>query len=70
MPSSSGSSFDPFGGMVDYKPIIYLYAEEKIKLSVKLGKEDNITCSYPEYKNGWNVIAKISNAREKRIYSC
>lgn len=31
---------------------------EEIKLSVKLGKEDNITCSYPEYKNGWNIIAK------------
>ena len=55
---SGGSSSDPFGGMVDYKPIIYLYPEEEIKLSVKLGKEDNITCSYPEYKNGWNVIAK------------
>ena len=40
------------------KPIIYLYPEEEIKLSVKLGKEYSITCSYPEYKNGWNVIAK------------
>lgn len=43
---------------VIYKPIIYLYPEEEIQLSVKLGKEDKITCSYPEYKNGWNVIAK------------
>ena len=42
----------------DDKPIIYLYPEEEIKLSIKLGKEYNITCSYPEYKNGWNVIAK------------
>lgn len=58
IPSSGGSSYDPFGGMVDYKPIIYLYPEEEIKLSVKLGKKDNITCSYPKYKNGWNVIAK------------
>lgn len=57
-PSSGASSSDPFGGMVDYKPIIYLYPEEEIQLHVKLGKEDNITCSYPEYKNGWNVIAK------------
>lgn len=55
-PSSGGSSSEPFGGIK--KPIIYLYPEEEIKLSVKLGKEDNITCSYPEYKNGWNVIAK------------
>lgn len=58
IPSSSGSSYNPYGEMVDYKPVIYLYPEEEIKLSVKLGKEDNITCSYPEYKNGWNVIAK------------
>lgn len=43
---------------IAYKPIIYLYPEEEIQLSVKLGKENNITCSYPEYKNGWNVIAK------------
>ena len=58
IPSSGSSSYDPIDEMVDYKPIIYLYPEEEIKLSVKLGKEDNITCSYPEYKNGWNVIAK------------
>lgn len=40
------------------KPIIYLYPKEEIKLSVKLGKEYNITSSYPKYENGWNVIAK------------
>ena len=40
------------------KPIIYLYPEKEIQLSVRLGKENNITCSYPEYKNGWNVLAK------------
>ena len=39
------------------KPIIYLYPEETTEVSVKLGKVENITCSYPEYKNGWNVIA-------------
>lgn len=46
----------PFGE--DAKPIIYLYPQEEIQLTVKLGKEENITCSYPEYNNGWNVIAK------------
>lgn len=53
---SDVSSF--FESQVDAKPIIYLYPEEQIQLSVKLGKEANITCTYPEYKNGWNVIAK------------
>lgn len=47
-----------FSQITEEKPIIYLYPEEEIELSVKLGKEYNITCSYPEYKNGWNVIAK------------
>lgn len=47
---------------LDYPPgvkktIIYLYPKETTELSVKLGKTENITCSYPEYGNGWNVIA-------------
>ncbi len=41
-----------------FKPIIYLYPEEETELSVTLGKPENITCSYPEYADGWNVIAK------------
>lgn len=40
------------------KPIIYLYPEEEINVTVKLGKPENITCSYPKYENGWEVIAK------------
>ena len=40
------------------KPIIYLYPEEETELSVKLGYPEKITCSYPKYENGWNVIAK------------
>lgn len=40
------------------KPIIYLYPEEETNIEVKLGKKDNITCSYPKYEDGWNVIAK------------
>lgn len=56
-PSSSGSNFYPSSGMTDDKPIIYLYPEQKVQVSVKLGKPENITCSYPKYDNGWNVIA-------------
>lgn len=40
------------------KPIIYLYPEEETKLTVKLGNKENITCSYPEYKDGWKILAK------------
>lgn len=43
--------------VVDEKPIIYLYPEETTEITVRLGKPENITCSYPEYKDGWNVTA-------------
>ena len=41
----------------DLKPIIYFYPENETELSVKLGKPENITCSYPEYENGWEIKA-------------
>lgn len=41
-----------------YKPIIYLYPEDKTKISVILGNSDKITCSYPKYINVWNILAK------------
>ena len=41
-----------------YKQIIYLYPEEETEISVKLNNKDNITCSYPKYIDGWNVVAK------------
>ena len=42
---------------VDKKPIIYIYPSSITEVSVKLGHPENITCSYPEYDNGWTVIA-------------
>ena len=55
--TQSNSKIDYSSIMCD-KPIIYLYPEEEIEVTVKLGKKEKITCSYPEYKDGWNVIAK------------
>lgn len=40
------------------KPIIYLYPTEETEISVKLNNKENITCSYPKYENGWNVLAE------------
>ncbi|MGN0656227.1 MAG: hypothetical protein ACI4KR_05495 [Ruminiclostridium sp.] len=45
----------------DYaKPVIYLYPEEETEVSVSLdftyGGE--LTCTYPEYDNGWQVTAE------------
>ena len=43
---------------MSYKPIIYLYPKEEQEVFVKLENSENITCSYPEYVSGWNVLAK------------
>ena len=57
-----------------YKPIIYLYPTEEIKLSVKLGNPDKVTCSYPNYTTGWNIVAKpngdlIDLSTNKNLYA-
>jgi len=41
-----------------YKPVIYLYPEKEMKVSVKLGHPEKITSSYPLYEDGWDVVAK------------
>lgn len=57
-----------------YKPVIYLYPEETINLTVKLGNPEKITCSYPEYNNGWEVVANengtiIDTNTNRELYS-
>jgi hypothetical protein len=55
------------------KPVIYLYPQKDQKTSVKISYNGDITCTYPEYKNGWNVIAKpdgsLTNIDDKKEYS-
>jgi len=56
------------------KPIIYLYPEKTTEISVKLGKSDIITTSYPKYEDGWNVIAEPNGnltevKSQKKLYS-
>ena len=41
-----------------FKPVIYIYPEEdNTEVTVTLSNPDRITCSYPEYNDGWRVIA-------------
>lgn len=47
----------PDSPWVEEKPVIYLYPEEKIQVSVKLTTDGGLTCTYPAYGNGWKVIA-------------
>lgn len=47
---------------VSYKPIIYIYPEEDIDLTIKLGNEKDLLYTYPKYKNSWNVrVSKDGN---------
>ncbi|MDD3365173.1 MAG: hypothetical protein PHZ03_09350 [Syntrophomonas sp.] len=39
------------------KPVIYLYPTKQEAVSIKLNFSGQLTCTYPDYKNGWNVIA-------------
>lgn len=67
LPSGGGKP-----GMYD-KPVIYLYPEQEQNIDVKLSYSGNLTVSYPEYKNGWQVIAypdgKIINLEDGKEYS-
>ena len=60
------------GGMA--KPVIYLYPETETEVSVKVRLRDgDFSCTYPDYKNGWNVIARpdgtLINKADGKEYS-
>ena len=42
---------------VEWKPILYLYPEEKAEITVELKEKENIITSYPKYIDSWNVTA-------------
>ena len=43
---------------LDAKPVIYLYPEEEMEVSVKLDYDGDLTCTYPAYDGGWTVTAR------------
>ena len=43
--------------MSNEKPVIYLYPEQGEEVSVRLDYDGKLTCTYPEYDDGWNVTA-------------
>lgn len=55
------------------KPVIYLYPEDEKVVMVKLQYDGELICTYPEYKNGWKVIAKpdgtLINIEDNMEYS-
>lgn len=58
----------------DYaKPVIYLYPTEQTDISVNINLNGNLTCSYPDYGDGWKVTAypdgRLINKADGREYS-
>jgi hypothetical protein len=55
------------------KPVIYLYPISEQAVSVELDYEGKLTCTYPEYKDGWKVKAEpdgtLINIADNREYS-
>ena len=49
---------------VAYKPILYIYPEKNMNISIKLEHDNNIITSYPKYDNGWYVFVE----RNGKIY--
>ena len=43
---------------VSAKPVIYLYPEKETVVSVRLDYNGKLTCTYPAYRDGWQVTAQ------------
>lgn len=58
--------------LVGLKPVIYLYPETQMDVSVKMDIKGEILCTYPEYGEGWNVTAypggKLFDKSSERYY--
>ena len=44
--------------LVEEKPVIYLYPEAEQEIEVELDYAGDLTCTYPEYQDGWHVVAQ------------
>lgn len=56
------------------KPVIYIYPEKEVELTVRLGSPEKLTASYPYYSDGWQVIAEprgklIDTKTNRELYS-
>lgn len=55
------------------KPVIYLYPEKETAVSVRLDYAGELTVTYPDYGEGWEVLARpdgtLSNLADGKEYS-
>lgn len=56
------------------KPVIYLYPTETTDVTVKIRPDGELTCTYPDYRGGWNVTAHpdgtLIDKADGREYYC
>ncbi len=59
--------------MLAKKPVICLYPAQETEVSVKISLDGELTCTYPDYNDGWNVTAKpdgtLINHADNKQYS-
>lgn len=63
----------PWNNRKTEKPVIYLYPTTEQIVSVKLIYRGKLTCTYPDYKDGWKVKAQpdgtLINLSDNKEYS-
>ncbi len=52
----NATAYNPDAGL-PRKPVIYLYPEETMQVTVKLDFDGQLTTTYPAYNDGWTVTA-------------
>jgi len=49
---------DPDIGPAPVKPVVYLYPEQPLDVTVQLSHAERLTAEYPAYGDGWHVMAQ------------
>ncbi len=69
----SGCSHPSDEELTDAKPVIYLYPEQEMEVTVRLDYSGRLTTTYPVYGEGWEVTAMpdgtLTNKRDGREYA-
>lgn len=70
--SFAGCKEQPDPAVVARKPVVYLYPEEEMEISVKLDYAGTLTSTYPTYENGWEITAQpdgtLTDAQGREYY--
>ncbi len=71
--NKSGESESNFSEFWIKKPAIYLYPTTQTKVNIKHSFQGTVMTTYPEYANGWEVVAdpsgKLKNVADNREYN-